>query len=104
MFAGKIRIPPNMSKFCQPNSLACTLTMYLLSATGRSNRPYCSRLDGLSSVLSTINFQEATTSSDVTGVPSEKRAFGSIRNRNVCLSEEICQCVAREGMYLNVVG
>ena len=44
-----------------------------------------------------ISLNVATISSDVTGAPEEKRAFGSILNVNVILSSEIFQCVANDG-------
>ena len=78
--------------------------MYLLSATGRSSFPKTSWLEGDCKVLSMMKSYVATTSSLVTGMPSENRALGLMRKRNVILSAEICQCVARDGMYSSVVG
>src|SRR5690348_13266459 len=98
--AGKTRMLDAISKLRQASFLALMRTMYLLSATGCSTLLYCSLKNRSCNVLSVRNFQVATTSSAVTGVPSEKRAFGSIRNQNVILSGEIFQCVAKAGMYL----
>src|SRR5688572_8851125 len=91
-------------KFCQLSVFAVTRTMYLLSATGCSNFPNVTNLYGSWSVLSTANFQLATTSSAVTGCPSDQRAFGSMRKRNCFLSSEICQWLASPGMYSRLVG
>ena len=79
------------------SSWLLTETMYLLSATGASKFAVIASELGSCRLLSVRSFHLATTSSAVTGVPSEKRAFGSIRNRYVSLSGEICQCVASAG-------